>query len=152
MKLQVNPSAVLLFIGLVAIFSLSMNMSTAIAASTLVLASLVLHELGHVLVAVVHGVPVREVGIRFLGAFTIRQHSGSRMVEVQSALAGPAVNLILAAILTKIPGEPWQMMSAINLVLGVTNLIPIRPADGWKVWKELTAPADSLQVFPALNK
>jgi Zn-dependent protease len=62
------------------------------------------------------------------------------------SLAGPAANFIIAAIfsiLLRIGAEPhilWGQIAAINIMLGVFNLLPFAPLDGEKVVGGLLPP------------
>jgi Zn-dependent protease len=137
MKILLRKSTFISIVALSAILSGSMSLGDAFCAACLIMLSLLLHECGHVLIARRHGVAVEAIGISWLGGFTIRQYSGNRVVEIQSALAGPTVNLLLASLLSHLPGHLWQTLASVNLLLGLTNLIPVPPADGWKIVKEL---------------
>jgi len=56
------------------------------------------HELGHALVARAHGLTVRDITLFiFGGVASIEEESKRPGVELQIALAGPAVSMLLAA-------------------------------------------------------
>lgn len=107
-------------------------------ASPVVLASLLLaalcHELGHYLVLRAFGgkaeaVSVTPFGVRMSVAQCPQLSYGKEMLAVA---AGPAVNLLLAVILSSI-GNYWELAylsAGTHLVLGLFNLLPIRPLDG----------------------
>lgn len=83
-----------------------------------------LHELGHWLAARMLGGGVR----RFFGGgqgFALEIHGLSYQRELAVVLAGPAVNLLLAAALS---GNPFFVFA--NLALAGMNLLPILPLDG----------------------
>lgn len=55
--------------------------------------------------------------------------------ELLLAAAGPAVNLLLAVILSQM-GTKWELcylISGVHLVLGIFNLLPIMPLDGGRL-------------------
>ncbi|MCB9913580.1 MAG: site-2 protease family protein [Planctomycetes bacterium] len=99
-----------------------------------------LHELGHSLVARHHGIGVSCIQLMPLGgvAWMEALPEDSR-VETQVALAGPAVNLALALLAAPLLvfGGPLAPLAAwfvwFNLALGVFNLLPAFPMDGGRV-------------------
>lgn len=93
-----------------------------------VLVSCFCHECGHLLVLHLLGVPVRQVRVTAVGAEICVAGGVSYVGELLAALAGPAVNLVLAAWFSHVPGGAF--FSGINLVLGVFNLIPVGRLDG----------------------
>ena len=107
-------------------------------ASPVVLASLLLaalcHELGHYLVLCAFGGKVEAVSVTPFGArMSVAQCPQlSYGKEMLAVAAGPAVNLLLAVILSSIGGY-WELAylsAGTHLVLGLFNLLPIRPLDG----------------------
>jgi Zn-dependent protease len=88
-----------------------------------------LHELAHVLVALAFGVRIKRIGISWRGPYIVREQ-GFPFANLCIALAGPVLNLILAI-------AYWSSMrqfALINLVLGVSNLVPAMPGgDGQHV-------------------
>ncbi len=110
----------------------------------------VLHELGHALAARRWGVATHEIVLYPFGGVARIDRMPSGRAELVIALAGPAVNLVLAGLLTTvivlwrsqapesaqeiIGGAPivWQLLWA-NLTLFAFNLIPAFPMDGGRV-------------------
>lgn len=99
-----------------------------------------LHELGHGIVAQHFGLKVIDITFWPLGGFArmSRIPEDSR-VEGLVAVAGPAVNLALALIAVPfcfIPGFAGDIawvFCLVNLLLGGTNLLPAFPLDGGRV-------------------
>jgi Zn-dependent protease len=118
-------------------FAAQVDWGDALVAGALVFVSLLLHELAHVAAVSRHGVRVLAIGFTFKGAYTRREHSHRWIVEAQSALSGPAVNLVLAIIFEALPGKANSLVATSNLIIGVMNLLPIPPLDGWRFFKAL---------------
>lgn len=89
----------------------------------------VLHELGHWTAIALLGGRVRSLRLTIAGAEMeldpCRPLSYGR--EVMAALAGPAVNLLLAWISVQ---TGRYLFAGLNLCFGLLNLLPIRPLDG----------------------
>lgn len=111
-----------------------------------------LHELGHLLAARLLRTPVTSVVLWPLGGFTaVRLPPGRFGAEFVIALAGPAVNLLIALSLSAlglggIPGKAeggrwgfWSTLWLLNLLLGGFNLLPIFPMDGGRILRSLLA-------------
>jgi Zn-dependent protease len=120
----------------------------AILSSLLFLASVVAHELGHAVLATRVGIPVRSISLFMFGGVTqFKRESPAPGRELLIALVGPAVNIILGAVFLMarlvLPGMPelgvalclWS--AALNLALGVFNLLPWLPLDGGRVLRAL---------------
>lgn len=106
--------------------------------------SVLLHELGHSLVAKAQGVQVRSITLfLFGGVATLERESRTPMQALWVAVAGPVVSLGLAVALMgltrQLGSSPWgrisQELMMINWVLGIFNLIPGLPLDGGQVLK-----------------
>jgi Zn-dependent protease len=102
--------------------------------------SLLLHEVGHMLAAISLGVPVYGIGLRLFGAYNRRERSHNRRDEVLISLAGPGMNLLLAAPLLFIPHIGVQLALG-NLGLCLVNLLPIPSSDGMRILQTLRGPA-----------
>jgi Zn-dependent protease len=104
----------------------------------LAFASVLLHELGHSVVARHLGVQVSGIELHFFGgaAKMIDQPKSARD-EILIALAGPAVSFALAAFgwlgFAATGASIFYLLAWINTILGVFNLIPALPMDGGRV-------------------
>jgi|GEM_PF-772106 len=114
----------------------------------LLLAALVLHELGHALVAQRFGVRVLDIKLWHLGGMArMSDIPEDARTEASIALAGPVVNLMLAAAATPLLfaapalGPVGASIVAnfigLNVLLGVLNLLPAFPMDGGRVLRAL---------------
>ena len=129
----------------------------------IVFGSVVLHELGHALVAQGSGIPAKAIILLPIGGVTIldEAHALPDAIDgwkrdIRIAVAGPLVNLFIAGLsafvlITAIPGfsltaRPLLHSSALlrsivwaNLYLGLFNLLPAYPMDGGRVLRALFA-------------
>ena len=108
-----------------------------------VLAAAVIHELGHYLALRALGAGVERVRISALGAemSVVGSDGLSYGGEMLAFLAGPLVNLI-AAFLLGFAGRRYEALypaAGANLVLGIFNLLPVRPLDGGNLLWIITA-------------
>jgi len=112
----------------------------------LAFASVLLHELGHALVARRFGVHVSGIELSFFGgAAKMMQLPRKANHEIAIAAAGPAVSLMLGGaglglgmLLHATPlGSLFGMIGWINLVLAGFNLIPALPMDGGRILRAL---------------
>ena len=94
-----------------------------------VLAAAALHESGHWLALRLMGARVASVEISVFGAEMRTVGRLSYGGELLAVLAGPAVNLA-AGVLLAAAGEPWLEAAGAQVVLGLFNLLPVRPLDG----------------------
>ncbi len=124
----------------------------------------VLHEFGHVLTARSFGIATTEVTLLPIGGVASLQRMPTDPVqELLVALAGPAVNLVLAlalalalgsmqlGALTHIEdpsGSLLGRLAAANLFLAVFNLIPAFPMDGGRVLHALIAMESAPRARP----
>ena len=119
--------------------------SAGIVMALLLFGSVLLHELGHSLVARSQGIKVNSITLFLFGGIAaIEEESKTPGEAFQVAIAGPAVSialflvlLLLASILPS--ASPANMMvsdlARINVVLALFNLIPGLPLDGGQVLK-----------------
>jgi len=115
-------------------------------------ASVLLHELGHSLVAKRFGVRVLDITFWPLGGMArMSQIPEEPRIEGWIAIAGPAVNFLLAALAAPLvaaglvlnaPGAAVNAafgFLAINLTLGTFNLVPAFPMDGGRLLRAFLA-------------
>ena len=115
--------------------------------SLLLFASVLLHELGHSLVARSQGIKVNSITLFLFGGIaSIDQESKTPGKAFQVAVAGPAVSLTLYLLLRAIShvlpvGSLFRAVTSdlalINLVLALFNLIPGLPLDGGQIFKSV---------------
>ncbi|OYE02288.1 site-2 protease family protein [Nostoc sp. 'Peltigera membranacea cyanobiont' 232] len=119
--------------------------SAGIVMALLLFSSVLLHELGHSLVARSQGIKVNSITLFLFGGIAaIEEESKTPFKAFQVAIAGPLVSIILFLFLrigvTVIPHtSPLSVMvgdlARINLVVALFNLIPGLPLDGGQVLK-----------------
>jgi Zn-dependent protease len=88
--------------------------------------AMTLHELGHIVMALMLGVRVKHVGLRWKGLYTYRE-AGPPVKNIVVTLAGPAVNFILCFLLPS-----YYTFALANFCIGLGNLIPVRGSDGYR--------------------
>ena len=118
-----------------------------LATSLLFFASVVLHELGHSVIALRNGIPVRSITLFIFGGVAqIGREPGSPGVEFRVAIAGPIVSFALAGLFGALGwiGAGIAPLAAlatylayINGSLGLFNLIPGFPLDGGRVFRAI---------------
>jgi len=106
-----------------------------------------LHELGHSVVALRYKIPVRSITLFLFGGFAqIGAEPPSAVAEFYIAVAGPLVSLALAILFYAaqplVAGiEPLlgvaKYLAYINLALALFNLIPGYPLDGGRVLRAI---------------
>jgi Zn-dependent protease/CBS domain-containing protein len=155
--LRVHLTFVLLLLFVWVTQSVTLGTGGAIRGLALVLiifGCVVLHELGHALVARRSGVAVRSIILLPIGGVTLMEDLGPRSAnparDIRIALAGPLVNLIIAAlsgafVLAVLPQaklwshpfvEAGNLPRALfwsNVFLGAFNLLPAYPMDGGRI-------------------
>lgn len=97
----------------------------------LYLGSLLLHEAGHALAAVLVGGRVRSLRLGIAGGSTRWEGAPSKRTYVLVTLAGPVTNAAAALIASRFDSFPNQLFAGFNAILAVGNLLPLpRGSDG----------------------
>jgi Zn-dependent protease/CBS domain-containing protein len=113
----------------------------------LLFGSVLAHELGHSFVAIRQGIKVDSITLFLFGGLaSLEKESDSPAAAFWVAIAGPIVSLLLFGILTTIGFTTHitgplaaiiAVLAAINLSLGLFNLIPGLPLDGGNILKAI---------------
>ncbi|MGH9731394.1 MAG: site-2 protease family protein [Candidatus Acidiferrales bacterium] len=118
----------------------------AVGVSIVFFGSLILHELGHSVIALRYKIPVVSITLFFFGGLArIARDPETALQEFNIAIAGPIVSFILGAVFLGIyaiaPQGVLQLaalyLSEINLILGAFNLLPGFPMDGGRVLRAI---------------
>ena len=114
----------------------------------------VLHELGHALMARRFGIKTPDITLLPIGGVArLERMPEDPIQEIWVAVAGPAVNVVIWAVLVLILGAEAQIgglenlenagsdfiaqLAAVNLILVLFNMIPAFPMDGGRVFRAL---------------
>ena len=100
-----------------------------------IFAAIALHELAHVVAAVVLGVKVKRFGVCWRGAYIVRE-AGADWQNLLISLAGPLSNFA-AAYLSLAVFHRGAIFCAMNLLIGSLNLLPLPWSDGLRVFRLL---------------
>lgn len=114
-----------------------------------------LHEFGHAFAARRYGIRTPDITLLPIGGLArLERMPDSPMQELVIAVAGPAVNIVIALVLSLIPGQapslhqllrmeaPSGLISQlimVNLFLVAFNMVPAFPMDGGRVLRALLA-------------
>ncbi len=132
----------------------------AVASAFLFVLSILLHELGHAVVAIRNGIGITGIDLWMFGGFAkMRKEAETPGVDFRIAAAGPAVTLVIAALFFAIgaasvgagefgrvltfqdAGSPGTTLAgdicAINLLLLAFNLLPGLPLDGGRLGRAI---------------
>ena len=134
----------------------------AVASAAGFFGSIVLHELGHALVAIRNGIGITSIQLWIFGGMArMDRESDSPATEFKVAAAGPLVTLAIVIALTAVglavagPDEYWKAvliesdadvsgalaavawLASINFLVLVFNLLPAFPMDGGRIVRAL---------------
>jgi Zn-dependent protease/predicted transcriptional regulator len=137
----------------------AVGMAMGVLFMLLLFVCVLLHEFGHSLVAQRFGIPVRQIVLLPIGGVAfMSRNPATAMQELLVAVAGPAVNVVIAAGLWLALGAPWPFWRSIdlesllpgpgvalfliallriNIMLVLFNMIPAFPMDGGRVLRAI---------------
>ncbi|BEV35814.1 site-2 protease family protein [Synechococcus sp. M16CYN] len=140
----------------------------ALLTTLLLFASVLLHELGHALMALREGVKVVSITLFHLGGIArVEKECSTAMGNLRIAAAGPIVSLLLALGMLLVAEaltvqQPlftilFRQVGLLNLMLALFNLLPGLPLDGGLilkalVWKITGSQKRGVQVASALGR
>jgi len=114
--------------------------------SILLFGSVLLHELGHSIIAIKYKIKVKEINLFIFGGISeISGEPPKASSEFWIAIAGPFVSLLLAGIFFVLEKNVhvflltalFEYLSFINFILVIFNLIPGFPLDGGRVFRAI---------------
>jgi Zn-dependent protease len=149
-----------LFNDLLVGYSNTTAYAIAVSGALLFFLSLILHELGHALVARRNGIGVTSIDLWFFGGLAkLTREPATPGQDFRIAAAGPAVTLLIfvlccvALLLANVPDVPRAIMldfdrsspavgllaylGGINLIVLLFNLVPAFPLDGGRIARAL---------------
>ncbi|MFI1988705.1 site-2 protease family protein [Actinoplanes sp. NPDC020271] len=104
------------------------------------LGSVLLHELGHAVIARRNGIGVRRITLELLSGWTeMERDAPTPRVDAAVSLAGPLVSLLLGGVATgaalllaedTVPGQIAFQLAVSNVLVAVFNVLPGLPLDG----------------------
>jgi Zn-dependent protease/predicted transcriptional regulator len=122
----------------------------AVIAAAMFFVSIILHELGHSLVARHHGIGIASITLFVFGGVSqMKEEPREARQELQIAIVGPIISLVLAAlfgvlsVLAASAGPPTALqviltyLVAVNLLVAVFNMVPAFPLDGGRVLRAI---------------
>lgn len=130
------------------VVSVPLRYLLGMAASVLLFACVLLHELGHSYIARQHGSKINNITLfLFGGVSSMEEIPKDPRTELKMAIAGPAVSLLIGSALISINeifrqesmfvGSPYLrlvwLIGFLNLMLSLFNMIPAFPMDGGRV-------------------
>ncbi len=139
-RVDVQPTFLLL-LGVYLLFQLQVQepLSAIVSWALVVFFSILLHELGHALVARRFGLRVGDIVIHGLGGHVTHARTTPKRqlaISLAGPLAGLTVGLVTLGVALVIPPAPGFAASLVgdilfvNIVWSVINLLPMYPLDG----------------------
>ena len=157
-RIEVHVTFLLLLLAYVAMSRAANPAEVAVVVGDVLLlfGCVLLHELGHALMARRYGVNTREIVLTGIGGIARLERMPERPLhEMMVALAGPAVNVVLATLVgvfllqrheswdaiteAALAGSALEFLFYVNVVMFFFNLIPAFPMDGGRVLRAVLA-------------
>jgi Zn-dependent protease/predicted transcriptional regulator len=118
--------------------------ANGLLAAFLLFVSVLLHELSHSLVAIAHGLSVRDITLHVFGGVShLEDEPPTPRAEFLIAVVGPVTSFAIAVVLWLVNASglvqaPWARavlgyLVVVNIAVGIFNLVPGFPLDGGRV-------------------
>ena len=128
-KIKVSPTIVLMAISSVVFKDISL------LKSAVVLSAALLHEMGHLLIALTLNIPLKCIQLDVFGAsIEVECSSCSYVKEAILCLAGPLANILSALVVSRIflPFDT-RLFTVASALLAIINLLPAKGFDGGRI-------------------
>ena len=103
------------------------------------------HELGHVLVLSLLGMPVEAAALEARGLCLRYRGGAGALAQALAAAAGPLAGfsyaLAAAALMRRLPRDWLEISAGVSLLLSLFNLLPVLPLDGGRILEALACAA-----------
>lgn len=118
------------------------------------LLAIALHELGHIVIARLINIRLRELKLGIFGAaLSPESYLYSYKKEILLCLGGPLVNFLCAIIVSSFfYTEPFEYFKMCSLALGVLNLLPVSGFDGGRIFTALLSMIFSPRAVQVISK
>jgi Zn-dependent protease/predicted transcriptional regulator len=129
-------------------WSATEHLLIGVATSVLFFASVLLHELGHSVVALHYDIPVRSITLFIFGGVAqITREPQKPVHEFNIAIAGPIVSALVGGLFLGVMmlargsaegiASLGEWLGRINIILAVFNLLPGFPLDGGRILRSI---------------
>jgi len=135
MKLRVNEKAIYIEEGVIIVLFVCLFSKIArayLANYYLCFLFITFHELSHIAIAALFGSSIKRINIRLSGLSVNLEKNFQRIKALLVYFAGPISNIILAILFRNI-----KIVFEINICLALINLVPIKPLDGYNIFKQI---------------
>ena len=141
----------------VGVFAILMIITLSVASPNYflpMLCSIAIHELGHVLMAKVNRIQLRELKLGIFGAaLSPQNYLYSYKKEILLCLGGPLANFLSAfAVSSFFDTEPLEYFKMSSFALGALNLLPISGFDGGRIFSAFLSMLFSPRTVQAVSK
>lgn len=140
MKVKLGKTALRINISFAAVVTLMLILDES-GMCAVALLCCIIHEAGHIICLFLFGEQPYSVELSFYGIKLERKEPSILTVSEELAvyIAGPAMNIILSAVLFSFASEHEKIKTAaiISLCVGAFNLIPCCPLDGGNILRHI---------------
>ena len=141
-------------VGILAVFMIITLSITSPHYFLPMISAIALHELGHVLMAQLSKIRLRELKLGIFGAaLSPESYLYSYKKEILLCLGGPLANFLSALAVSEFfDPEPFEYFKMCSLALGSLNLLPISGFDGGRIFTALLSMIFSPRTVQVISK